>query len=213
MAKRACMTRRMLLLPVAASLDAVRGAGAADGDAAWAEEAAKTEAYIRRWAAAHDDYAILVDKLRHDLYVVRGSQVIARLPVELGRDPVNRKEREGDTRTPEGVYAVVFRREVGGSFYKDLMLDYPNSNDRRLGRTGSAIEIHGSGSGRRPTNGGTNWTLGCVALSNGDVDYLFRLAEGAKRMRKGTPVGIVHSLAQPLPVANAAGVRGNPALR
>jgi hypothetical protein len=174
------------------------------GDTPWAADAVKTEAYIRGWAASNDDYAILVDKLRYDLYVFLGAQVIARLPVELGLDPVTRKEREGDRRTPEGVYSVVFRREQGGSFYKDFMLDYPNADDRHRGRTGSAIEIHGSGSGRRPTEGGRNWTFGCVALSNDDVDRLFGLAHGAKRIRKGTPVGIVHSLAHPLPVIKAA---------
>jgi murein L,D-transpeptidase YafK len=209
--ERAGMTRRKLfLLPAAAALKGAQTRRPA-GNTSWVEEAAKTEAHIRSWAAAQDDYAILVDKLRYDLYVLLGAQVIARLPVELGHDPVNRKEREGDMRTPEGVYSVVFRREKGSSFYKDLMLDYPNENNRWLGRTGSAIEVHGSGTGRRPTEGGQNWTFGCIALSNGDVDYLFNLAHGAKRIRKGTPVGIVHSLAQALPVAKAV-LPQNPAV-
>jgi len=203
-AERVCMTRRMLfLLPAAAALNGAQ-AGRPAGGTSWVEEAAKTEARIRSWAAAQDDYAILVDKQRYDLYVLLGVQAITRLPVELGHDPVNRKEREGDMRTPEGVYSVVFRREKGSSFYKDLMLDYPNKDDRRLGRTGSAMEIHGSGTGHRPTEGGQNWTFGCIALSNGDVDYLLKLAHGAKRIRKGTPVGIVRSLAQALPVTKAA---------
>ena len=47
-------------------------------------------------------------------------------------------------RTPEGLYRITWRRELGQtSFYKALLLDYPNGRDRRLGRTGSHIEIHG----------------------------------------------------------------------
>ena len=72
------------------------------------------------------------------------------------------------------------------------MLDYPNAEDRaryELGRRtgqvplragiGSLIEIHGEG------GQGRDWTNGCVALSNRDMDKVFA------RARVGTPVTIV----------------------
>jgi hypothetical protein len=72
------------------------------------------------------------------------------------------------------------------------MLDYPNSEDwtrfkqaRQEGRIpgrsaiGGLIEIHGHG-GR-----GDDWTNGCVALTNAEMDFL------ASRVRTGTPVTIV----------------------
>jgi L,D-peptidoglycan transpeptidase YkuD (ErfK/YbiS/YcfS/YnhG family) len=72
------------------------------------------------------------------------------------------------------------------------MLDYPNPEDRaryralvRSGRVsrrhgiGGDIEIHGKG-GR-----GQDWTQGCVALENSDMDDL------VPRVRVGTPVTIV----------------------
>ncbi len=77
-------------------------------------------------------------------------------------------------------------------YYRALLLDYPNDADRerfaaaqrrgeipRDARIGGLIEIHGEG-GR-----GQNWTEGCVALSNRDIDDLF------PRVSVGTPVTIV----------------------
>jgi len=47
------------------------------------------------------------------------------------------------------------------------------------------------GSGRRPSEGGINWTLGCVALSNRDIDALFAFSDGNKRVAENTPVTII----------------------
>jgi len=63
--------------------------------------------------------------------------------------------------------------------------------DRRAGRTGGDIEIHGKGSGARPGEGGVNWALGCIALSDRDVEALFALRAVGRRIGKGTPVTIV----------------------
>lgn len=65
------------------------------------------------------------------------------------------KEREGDYKTPHGLYRITKEKSkrvdsalYGGYF---LELNYPNMDDRKKGRTGSAIGIHG---GRvRPTRG------------------------------------------------------------
>ena len=77
-------------------------------------------------------------------------------------------------------------------YHRALLIDYPNANDRRdhaeavrrglvPGRRGSGglIEIHGDG-GR-----GQDWTNGCVALSDADIDRLFPEVE------VGTPVTLV----------------------
>ena len=81
-----------------------------------------------------------------------------------------------------------------GTFYKALLLDYPNAEDRaefnRARRSGDLppsagigglIEIHGEG-GR-----GRDWTRGCAAVTNRDMDELFA------RVGVGTPVTIVGS--------------------
>jgi len=145
-------------------------------------------------AAQNDRYAIIVDKSAYTLRVYDGHSLAAQFPVELGGDPVNPKERLGDSRTPEGSYTVTWRRDLGQTiFHRALLLDYPNHTDRRAGRTGSHIEIHGYGSGLRPADGGSNWTDGCIALSNAHMDSLFTLGEGSRRIGNGTPVTIVYA--------------------
>ena len=113
--------------------------------------------------------------------------------VDLGSNVLERKVAAGDQATPEGRYRIVRRLDEGESrYYKALLLDYPNEADRQRleehresgavsasARPGGLIEIHGEG-GR-----GTNWTDGCVALANGDMDELFR------RVKVDTPVTIV----------------------
>jgi hypothetical protein len=145
-------------------------------------------------AERYRQYSLVVDKTAYSLHVYDGDSLVAQFPVELGGDPVNPKERLGDSRTPEGSYTVTWRRDLGQTiFHRALLLDYPNHTDRRAGRTGSHIEIHGYGSGLRPDDGGSNWTDGCIALSNAHVDSLFALGEGSRRIDNGTPVTIVYA--------------------
>jgi murein L,D-transpeptidase YafK len=87
----------------------------------------------------------------------------------------------------------VKKKDLGQSVYhRALLLDYPNAEDKkrfaaakkrgeipRASAIGGLIEIHGDG-GR-----GQNWTDGCVALRNADMDDLFA------RVRLGTRVTIV----------------------
>jgi hypothetical protein len=140
--------------------------------------------------------AILVDKLRRQLLVVRGDEELATYNVDLGISGIQSKVQEGDEATPEGRYRVTEVRGPGRTrYHRALMLNYPNPEDvanlRRLQRAGKVphsqepgglIEIHGKG-GR-----GVDWTQGCVALDNEDMDDLVR------RVGVGTPVTIVGTI-------------------
>lgn len=142
---------------------------------------------------ATGETVFLVDKLRRRLHVYRGGSRVATFVAELGAKGLRQKLHSGDQATPEGRYRVTQLRDTGRTtFYKALMIDYPNEQDRAryaLGRRtgqvprragiGSLIEIHGEG------GQGRDWTDGCVALSNSDMDRVFALA------RVGTPVTIV----------------------
>lgn len=139
---------------------------------------------------------ILVDKLRRQLLVMRGRDDLASYTVDLGVGGMATKTRAGDEFTPEGRYEVTEVRGPGQTrYYRALMLNYPNEDDRarfraaqRAGlvprnmRIGSNIEIHGDG-GRAQ-----DWTQGCVALSNEDMDDL------TVRVEVGTPVTIVGTI-------------------
>jgi hypothetical protein len=149
-----------------------------------------------RDSARSGEPVILVDKLRRELLLYRGKEEVATYDVDLGIGGMNSKVRAGDDATPEGRYRIT---EVRGPnrtrYYRALMLDYPNADDvarfrklKRSGRVGrrddigSLIEIHGHG-GRSQ-----DWTKGCVALDNDDMDDL------VPRVRVGTRVTIVGTI-------------------
>lgn len=139
------------------------------------------------------EVAIVVDKLRRRVTIYDGGREVGRFRAELGANGLRRKEHAGDRATPEGRYRVVERKEGHRTrYYKALLIDYPNDDDRMrfaLGKTrgsipyragiGGLIEIHGGG------GEGLDWTDGCVALANGDMDRVYALA------KVGTPVTIV----------------------
>ena len=137
--------------------------------------------------------AILVDKVRRQVQLWRNGRKAATFDADLGRRGLERKLRAGDQATPEGRYRVTsVRKQPATRYYKALMLDYPNERDRarlqaaiRAGQVpkgskpGSLIEIHGHG-GR-----GQDWTDGCIALADRDMDALWSWA------RNGLSVTIV----------------------
>jgi lipoprotein-anchoring transpeptidase ErfK/SrfK len=146
-----------------------------------------------RWSKRTGEPAIVVSKDDHRLTLYVGGRAVHTYPADIGLNNLGDKVRAGDHATPEGRYKVTSKRNVGQTaFYKALMLDYPNQEDRkrfeemrRQGQIprgvgpGSLIEIHGEG-GRDQ-----DWTRGCVAVSNDHMDELF------SKVRVGTPVTIV----------------------
>ena len=118
--------------------------------------------------------AIIINKSDYALYVVKQGKVKYKYPVELGSNPYDDKKIEGDGCTPEGTYKINKKLDKGQtSFYKAFLLDYPNQEDKKKRKTGGMIEIHGSGSGSSVNYGGSNWTFGCIALSDEDIDEIF----------------------------------------
>lgn len=163
---------------------------------------ADTLARWRRWKQETIDWsrregrpAIIVSKEAHTLTLFVRGRVVRTFRADMGFNWIADKRSGGDGATPEGRYRVVARKANGASaYYKALLLDYPNADDRaRYARArrsgelplsatiGSLIEIHGEG-GR-----GRDWTRGCVAVTNADMDELFM------QVPVGTPVTIVGS--------------------
>jgi hypothetical protein len=137
--------------------------------------------------------AIVVVKERGVLVLLAKGLPARTYGVEIGGNAIGVKLRQGDRATPEGRYRILAKKDRGASLYhRALLLDFPNAADRarlaaaqRRGEVpkgaspGGLIEIHGEG-GR-----GRNWTDGCVALANRDMDDLFH------RVSVGTRVTIV----------------------
>ena len=127
-------------------------------------------------------HALLVDSRRSRLYVFANDEGRARLVadyyVTLGKNGVE-KTREGDQKTPVGVYHVTAnlpRRKLT-DFYGNgaFPINYPNEWDRRLGRNGYGIWLHGVPSDvySRPPRASD----GCIVLANPDLDAVARYVQ------------------------------------
>lgn len=143
------------------------------------------------WSRTTGRPAIVILKDNHLLELYDNGRVVRKYRADMGYRSVGAKQRSGDAATPEGRYKIL-KKKTRSTYYKALELDYPNDEDRllferrkrrgeisRWAHLGGLIEIHGDG-GR-----GKDWTKGCIALTNGDIDDLFR------RVPVGTPVTIV----------------------
>jgi murein L,D-transpeptidase YafK len=129
------------------------------------------------WLSSQQKHAIVVDSGRSRVYVYENARGIPRLVEDyyttLGKYGIE-KVREGDKKTPIGVYNVTSK--IAGSKLPDLYgwgafpINYPNAWDRRLGKTGYGIWLHGVPS---DTYARAPWASdGCVALANPDIEAL-----------------------------------------
>jgi murein L,D-transpeptidase YafK len=134
---------------------------------------------------------IVVEKSKRTLTLMDGRKAVKTYKVALGGQPVGAKDRQGDHKTPEGIYSVD-TKNPNSQFYKALHLSYPNPGDRANARKlgvspGGDVEIHGLGSkwawlGAKHRL--TDWTDGCIALTNEEINEIYPL------VKVGTPVEI-----------------------
>ena len=142
------------------------------------------------------EHAIVIDTQKARLYLYRNDTRTGRPRLvtdyymsygKLGAD----KTREGDKKTPTGVYHVTssLNPKKVGDFYGTgaFPINYPNEWDKRQGRKGHGIWLHGTPSdtfSRPPRT-----SDGCMVLANSDLDAL------AKNLQIGrTPVIISNSI-------------------
>ncbi|WP_171022027.1 L,D-transpeptidase family protein [Cohaesibacter sp. CAU 1516] len=131
--------------------------------------------------------ALIVRKGDRTMTLMRAGKQVAQYSIRLGFSPKGDKMQEGDGRTPEGVYRIN-RRNPRSRFHLSLGLDYPKADQRAKARLagrnpGGDIFIHGQPNALRPF-GLTlphNWTDGCIAVSNRDMEDLYaRVPVGAR---------------------------------
>ena len=119
---------------------------------------------------------VVVDKSDRRLDLLANGQVMTSFPIALGRNPVGHKEREGDSRTPEGAYVLDWRNPKS-RFYLSLHVSYPNAEDVARAKAagvspGGDIMIHGHSFGL-PGLLPYDWTAGCIAVANADMDVIW----------------------------------------
>ncbi len=134
---------------------------------------------------------VLVDKSRKLMHLMNQGKVVRSMRVSLGSKN-GPKVQEGDRKTPEGQYIFDYKNSAS-SFHLSLHISYPNAKDRARAQAlgvnpGGDIFLHGLPNEKwkwdflnHPTK---NWTRGCVAVSNPEVEEVFNL------IRVKTPVEI-----------------------
>jgi len=140
-----------------------------------------------------DDY-VVVNKSKRNLALCDRGACTQSFQIGLGFAPVGDKVQQGDGKTPEGTF-YVSALVPDSSFYKAFLISYPDKEDAARGLSmglitaeekaaidaaqeacgappsstdvGGEIGIHGGGGGPG------DWTAGCVAVSNGEMDALW----------------------------------------
>ena len=146
------------------------------------------------------DRWILVDTNALTLTVMDGGSTVAAFSeISLGRNGVTRHKVRGDSRTPLGAYQISEVREKS-DFHRFIAIDFPRIPDAQKALKegtideaefqqilhaheyglqppwntpmGGNIGIHGVGSGDPDVHRNFNWTDGCIALTNDQIDEL-----------------------------------------
>ena len=127
-----------------------------------------------------------VDKSDRRFEVFVNDSLLKVYPCVLGEKPVGDKVHQGDRKTPEGTFTFRSKREHN-AWHKFIWVDYPNAesyrryNERKAdglipaGKDiGGEIGIHGVPDGMDHwIDAGEDWTFGCIALKNADVDEIY----------------------------------------
>lgn len=136
---------------------------------------------------------IIIYKEDRKLELWQMGELANKYPIGLGKNAKGRKEKEGNKKTPEGIYYVCTKNQYS-KFYLSLGVSYPNIEDAKSGlenglidedtynliekailkgecppwnsALGGEIMIHGHG-------GNKDWTKGCVAVDDEVMDILW----------------------------------------
>jgi len=121
-----------------------------------------------------------VDKSDREMRLLRDGEVIRRYQIALGFAPEGDKQREGDGKTPEGLYTLDFRNP-NSKFHLSPHINYPSAEDQadadaRGEPPGGEIFIHGGPRGVPDALWrGHDWTLGCISVTNDEIAEIWSL--------------------------------------
>jgi murein L,D-transpeptidase YafK len=152
---------------------------------------------------------IVVAKQARTLRLLREDHIERNYPIALGRNSAADKSVEGDHATPLGEFYIC-AKNPRSRYFLSLCISYPNAEDAERGlaagliaaaeyaqildalrarrmppqhtRLGGEIYIHGRGGKRGIAEG--DWTRGCIALDDADMQHLYDC------VALGTPVSI-----------------------
>lgn len=140
-----------------------------------------------------DQVGIVIYKKERKLELWKDRAVLKTYKIALGFQPLGKKLKSGDGKTPEGKYYVCVKNPKS-KYYLSLGISYPSPSDAQVGlesklitaedhskivsahqkgatppwdtKLGGEIFIHGNGAS-------SDWTLGCVALEDAEMKDLY----------------------------------------
>ena len=150
--------------------------------------------------AGAEETWLLVDTSKLELRVMQGSRVAHTFEdISIGRYGASRDKVLGDNQTPLGIFRIGWISDES-RFHRFMGLTYPDAEAAQRGfeqglidaeqwrliryalntgkvpsqstRLGGMIGIHGLGQGDPEMHGKLNWTNGCVAITNEEIDLL-----------------------------------------
>lgn len=135
---------------------------------------------------------IVVRKSQRTLELLHDGSAFESFPIALGREPRGPKQKEGDGRTPEGIYRID-ARSLQTRYTRALHISYPDEQDRARARAmkvdpGGAIFIHGLPSDYGPFDPpqwDRDWTEGCISIGNAAIVKIW------DAVPDGTPIEIL----------------------
>ena len=117
-----------------------------------------------------------------ELWLKRGDrfEIFREYPICAMSGGLGPKQKQGDQQVPEGLYAIT-RRSLNpySVFHLSMNIGYPNTQDRRLGRTGGDIMIHGN-----------CVSLGCLAMTDAGIEEIYTLVQAALTAEAADPRGV-----------------------
>lgn len=127
---------------------------------------------------------LILKKNKRELSVFYQGKLLKTYHVSLGRNPKGHKQKEGDKKTPEGLYFIDSKNPQSG-YHRNLGVSYPNKEDILNAKNagvdpGGEIKIHGLRNGLGfigKFHWWFDWTAGCIALTDQEIDELYRAVE------------------------------------
>ena len=136
---------------------------------------------------------VVVKSKRVMVLLDENENVLSRHRISLGKNNVGTKLKQGDYKTPEGIYEVIDKR-LDNVYYKEILISYPNQEDRERSQslgfsTGGGITIHAQPNWNWDGHGNDytlshDWTEGCMAVTNEGMDTIWEM------IALGTPIEI-----------------------
>ena len=124
---------------------------------------------------------VVIWKKKRVLALYNRNTLLKAYRIRLGFNPQGQKQKEGDGRTPEGKYFVTHKNPYS-KFFLSLGLNYPNQSDKTRAEKkgdnpGSDIFIHGLGKKNIFLHYLFDWTNGCIAVTNKEIEEIYKKVE------------------------------------